>query len=534
MGIPKGAFLACDLHHRRLRRRPVSPIKGIYIICLQSDRLAHLHCIAILILHAAYNRIDGEMLRLEADRRNGLAFRHFHGLHLVDASHARRRGCRRHQAHSRLSCLSSLHVHDLQRVGLRTLLLHCRAGEGNLHLSAASPDGGIQQLTVQPQADVVRLYRGDGLAVLGGLLCNCVLYVLARSLRGGCHAVRENSLVRLDRDHHAVIHLDLLAESRVFSGLRHHHIDILLLSHAVHRVPCGLRAILIVSNGVCRQLLAVCQHGLHGISQLVFHTKVQILSVLHSAGAVHDSGGTLRVYGILDLPAIHILKRMKFVQCGSVHLRRSAPANSHQVAVAGLGGVGLLLRHCLRRGCRRGGLGSGCLRNLGLGSGRLRNLGLAGHCGLVRRGGFLSRGGFAGNICGILLIRHIALIYQSLVALLRILAVLHLGRGCLRVVAGGGCHQGCLVAAEGNLHLGLCGHRILLAGGLLCGSLLLGSRHCLIGGDLRLGFFRGNLGLRSRCLRSLGALLRLRYLHRIGNHVDFLVAVSALIAPHSH
>ena len=95
--------------------------------------------------------------------------------------------------------------------------------------------------------------------------------------------------------------------------LRHHHVNALLLRHAVHCVPRRLGAVLVVGDGVSRQLLAVGQYCLHRVADLVLHAKVQVLAVFHTAGPVHDSRGASRGDGVLHLPAFHVVQGVQLI-----------------------------------------------------------------------------------------------------------------------------------------------------------------------------------------------------------------------------
>ena len=95
--------------------------------------------------------------------------------------------------------------------------------------------------------------------------------------------------------------------------LRHHHVNSLLLRHAVHCVPRRLGAVLVVGDGVSRQLLAVGQYCLHRVADLVLHAKVQVLAVFHAAGPVHDSRGASRGDGVLHLPAFHVVQGVQLI-----------------------------------------------------------------------------------------------------------------------------------------------------------------------------------------------------------------------------
>ena len=294
---------------------------------------------------------------------------------------------------------------------------------------------------------------------------------------------------------------------RIFR-LRHHHINALLLSHAVHCVPCGLGAVLIVGDGVGSQLLAVCQHCLHCVANLVLHAEVQIFTVFHATGTVNDSCGAFGSDGVFHFPSFHILERVQLIQSRSINLTCAAPADTNQV-------TGIRLRRALD-------LVSGCHRIFcGSCRGFCRCSCLGSLCGLFHRSCLLCRLGLFGSGCGIAFLRQVALVHQSFVALLgscclRLIGSLllrHLRWGC-HLVAGG-CHQGCLIAAHGNLQL-----RIRCQGIFLCGS------RCLLGGSFR-RLLRRHLCLWSCRLRSLCRFLSLRL---IRNHIDFFLAVNALIA----
>ena len=207
----------------------------------------------------------------------------------------------------------------------------------------------------------------------------------------------------------------------MLTRLRHHHINALLLSHAVHCVPRGLGTVLIVRDGVGSQLLAVCQHSLHCVADLVLYTKVQILAVFHASGAVHDSCGSLGSDGVFHLPAFHVIQSMQLIQRRSINLCRAAPADSNDIAVAGLRRIlNLGIRRCrsLRGSCHRNGL---CRFGSFL---RCRVL-LCGNCGLLLRSHCL------GNFCVCLILRP-------------------LRRSCL--LAGGG-YQSSRVGTHGDSHL---------------------------------------------------------------------------------
>ena len=210
----------------------------------------------------------------------------------------------------------------------------------------------------------------------------------------------------------------------MLTSLRHHHINALLLSHVIHCVPCGLRAIFIVCDRVSSQFLTVCQYRFHCVADLILHAEVQIFSVLYSAGAVNDSCGTFRSDGVFHFPAFHIIKSMQLIQSRSIDLTCAAPANTNQVTVVRLRCTLDLILSGYRILCRSCGLGNSCLGNL---------------CGLFHRSRLLCRLGLFGSGCRITFLRQVALVHQSFIALLgsrgfrlvsSLLAARYLRRGC--------------------------------------------------------------------------------------------------------
>ena len=320
-----------------------------------------------------------------------------------------------------ISILNSLYMKYFHCRCLLAGFFHRIAGEGNLYAFASAPDFRIQKLTVQPKVDIIGINRGKSLTFLACRFYNRRFYFLAYTLSRSFHADRKHSRFCLDADLHSVIHNKGLLKRRMLARLRHHHINALLLSHAVHCVPRGLGTVLIVRDGVGSQLLAVCQHSLHCVADLVLYTKVQILAVFHASGAVHDSCGSLGSDGVFHLPAFHVIQSMQLIQRRSINLCRAAPADSNDIAVAGLRRIlNLGIRRCrsLRGSCHRNGL---CRFGSFL---RCRVL-LCGNCGLLLRSHCL------GNFCVCLILRP-------------------LRRSCL--LAGGG-YQSSRVGTHGDSHL---------------------------------------------------------------------------------
>ena len=191
--------------------------------------------------------------------------------------------------------------------------LHRIAGERNLYAFAAAPDFRIQKLAVQPEVNIIGINRRQVLSFCACRLYNRRFYFLADALCRSFHAGREYSCLCLDDNLHPVIHDERLIKRRMLPRLSHHYVDALLFRHAVHCVPCGLGAVFIVGDGVGSQFLAVCQHCLHRVADLVLHSEVQIFAVFHAAGAVHDSRGTFGSDGVFHLPALHVVQSMKSV-----------------------------------------------------------------------------------------------------------------------------------------------------------------------------------------------------------------------------
>ena len=360
------------------------------------------------------------MLRLEADRVNAVL-----GIHL-------NRFCCGLYGNNILCLdirlglfvLGGLHVHDFYGVGFFTVLFDQCAGECHFH--HAAPDLVVQLSAVGIQKiDIVG--KGCDNFFLLTRFCGLGFHVLFHHVFDSgyhagfcCHTCRKNTFICMNVNNSSVFHGQLSVKCRMLSRLRHHHINALLLSHSVHCVPCGLGTVLIVCDGVSSQLFAVCQHSLHCVADLVLYTKIQILAVFHASGAVHDSRGSLGSDGIFHLPAFHVVQSMQLIQRRSIDLCCAAPADSNDIAVAGLRRIlNLGIRRCrsLRGSCRRNSLcrfGSFlCCRFL-----------LCGNCGLLR-----SRR--LGNFCVCLILRP-------------------LGRSCL--LAGSG-YQSSRVGTHGDSHL---------------------------------------------------------------------------------
>ena len=280
-----------------------------------------------------------------------------------------------------ISILNSLYMKYFYCRCLLAGFLHRIAGECNLYALASAPDFRIQKLIVQPEVDIIGINRGKVLSFRARRLYNRSLYFLAYTLSRSFHASRKHSCLCLDGDLHSVIHDKRLFKLRMLSRLRHHHVDALLFHYAVHRVPCGLGAVFVVCDSVSGQFLAVCQHGFHCVAHLVLHAEVQVFAVFHATGAVHDSRGSFGSDGVFHLPAFHVVQGVQLVQSRCVKLRRSAPADSNDIAVTGLRrlldlrirGVGSL-RLCGCGIC----LGNGFFRSCGLCRCRL-----LGSCGLL-------------------------------------------------------------------------------------------------------------------------------------------------------
>ena len=216
-----------------------------------------------------------------------------------------------------LLVLGGLHVHDLHRVGFLAVLLDQCAGESNLH--HAAPDLVVQLASVGVQKiDIVG--KGGDYFFLLARFRRLGLHVLLYHFLDSCyhagfrrHACREYARIRMNMDDRAVLHGQLCVKRRMLACLRHHHVNALLLRHAVHCVPRRLGAVLVVGDGVSRQLLAVGQYCLHCVADLVLHAKVEIFTVLHAAGAVHDSRGASRGDGVLHLPAFHVVQGVQLI-----------------------------------------------------------------------------------------------------------------------------------------------------------------------------------------------------------------------------
>ena len=216
-----------------------------------------------------------------------------------------------------LFVFGGLHMHDLYRVGFLAVLFDQCAGECNFH--HAAPDLVVQLSSVGLQKIDVVGKGSNNFFLLAGFsrLGLHVLFhhVLDSSYHTGfCrHACRKNAFICMNVNDSSIFHGQLSVKRRMLTRLRHHHIDALLFRHAVHCIPRGLGAVLIVGDGVGSQLLTVCQHCLHCVADLVLHAKVQIFAVFHAAGAVHDSRGTFRSDGVFHLPALHVVQSVKSV-----------------------------------------------------------------------------------------------------------------------------------------------------------------------------------------------------------------------------
>ena len=321
-----------------------------------------------------------------------------------------------------LVLFGSGYIHNLYCIGIFAVFLNRRAAECYFH--NAAPDLVIQLIAfcIQ-QVNII----GKGCNYLFLLAC-CLsfgLYVFLYNIfnagyyAGNCfHTSRKHTLRCMDMNNSSVFHCQLSAVRWMLASLHHHHTDALFLSHAVHCVPCGLRTILIVCDRVSSQFLTVCHYRFHCVADLILYTKVQIFSVLYSAGAVNDSCGSFGSDGIFHLPAFHIIKSMQLIQSRSIDLTCAAPANTNQVTVVRLR----------------------CTLDLILSGYRI----LCRSCGLFHRSRLLYRLGLFGSGCRIAFLRQVALVHQSFIALLgsrgfrlvsSLLAARYLRRGCHIIIA---------------------------------------------------------------------------------------------------